>query len=57
MFLGCTLFEKKPMLSCKNLYNCPNFEFLQVSIAFFSNTVQPKNIKFDLYKGYRKVNI
>ena len=26
MFLGCTVFEKIPMISCKNskLQNCPN---------------------------------
>ena len=26
-----------------------NFEILQVSIAFFSDTVQPRNLKFFLY--------
>ena len=52
MFLGCTIFEKNAMITCKNskLHNCPNnFEILQVSIAFFSDTVQPRNLKFFLY--------
>ena len=49
MFLGRTLFEKNAMITCKNskLHNC--FEILQVSIAFFSDTVRPRNLKFFLY--------
>ena len=33
------------------LFNCPNknIEILQVSIAFFSDTVRPRNLKFILY--------
>ena len=59
MFFGCTVFEKNAILTYKNskLQNCPDFEFLQVSIASFSNTVQMKNIKTFSYKVYRKVNI
>ena len=54
MFLGRTLFEKNAMITCKNskLHNCPiinNFEILQISIAFFSDTVRPRNLKFFLY--------
>ena len=57
MFLGHTVFEKNAMITCKNsklhihvpwsLIN--NFEILQVSIAFFSDTVRPRNLKFFLY--------
>ena len=53
MFLGRTLFEKNAMITCKNskLYNCTNkhFEILQIRIAFFSDTVRPRNLKFFLY--------
>ena len=50
MFLGRTLFEKNAMITCKN-QSCTiviinNFEILQVSIAFFSDTVRPRNLKF-----------
>ena len=53
MLLGRTLFEKNAMISCK-IQSCKivlinNFEILQVSIAFFSDTVRPKNLKFFLY--------
>ena len=53
MFLGRTLFEKNAMITCK-IQSCTivlinNFEILQVSIAFFSDTVQPRNLKFFLY--------
>ena len=53
MFLSHTVFEKKAMIfaiikSCTfALIN--NFEILQVSIAFFSDTVRPRNLKFFLY--------
>ena len=53
MFLGRTLFEKNAMITCKNqsyttvLIN--NFEILQVSIAFFSDSVRQRNLKFVLY--------
>ena len=47
MFLGCTLFEKNAMIiqSC-TIVLINNFEILQVSIAFFSDTVRPRNLKF-----------
>ena len=53
MFLGHTVFEKNAMISCK-IQSCTfalvnNFEILQVSIAFFSDTVRPRNLKFFLY--------
>ena len=53
MFLGNTVFVKNAMITC-NIQSCTivlinNFEILQVSIAFFSDTVQPKNLKFILY--------
>ena len=53
MFLGRTLFEKNAMIICK-IQSCTivlinNFEILQVSIAFFSDTVEPRNLKFFLY--------
>ena len=45
MFLGCTVFEKNAMLTCKKkLEQFCNFEFSQVSIAFF----QPRNFKIGL---------
>ena len=53
MFLGHTVFEKNAMIfaiiqSCTfALIN--NFEILQVSIAFFTDTVRPRNLKFSLY--------
>ena len=50
MFLGCTVFEKNAMRTCKNskLQNCPikQFEILQDRIAFFYDTVRPRNLKF-----------
>ena len=54
MFLGHTVFEKNAMIICKNSKlhirpNKNNFEILQVSIAFFSDTVRPRNLKFFLY--------
>ena len=53
MFLGHTVLEKKAMISCKNSklhnYRNNNFEILQFSIAFFSDTVRPRNLKFFLY--------
>ena len=50
MFLGRTLFEKNAMIihSC-TIVLINNFEILQVSIAFFSDTVRPRNLKFFLY--------
>ena len=44
MFLGRTLFEKNAMITWKF-----SIEILQVSIAFFSDTVRPRNLKFFLY--------
>ena len=53
MFLCHTVFEKNAMITCKNsnlLFALINiFEILQVSIAFFSDTVRPRNLKFFLY--------
>ena len=53
MFLSRTLFEKNAMIICKiqccTIVLINNFEILQVSIAFFSDTVQPRNLKFLLY--------
>ena len=51
--LGSTVFVKNAMITCK-IQNCTidlinKFEILQVSIAFFSDTVRPKNLKFILY--------
>ena len=50
MFLDRTLFEKNAMIiqSC-TIVLINNFEILQVSIAFFSDTVRPRNLKFFLY--------
>ena len=50
MFLGRTLFEKNAMIlqSC-TIVLINNFEILQVSIAFFSDYVRPRNLKFFLY--------
>ena len=50
MFLGCTVFEKNAMVTCKNskLGELCNFDFLQGGIAFFSNTVRPRSMKFGL---------
>ena len=53
MFFGLTVFEKNAMMTCK-IQSCKivlinNFEILQVSIVFFSNTVRPRNLKFILY--------
>ena len=53
MFLGRTLFEKNVIILAK-IQSCTivlinNFEILQVSIAFFSDTVRPRNLKFFLY--------
>ena len=53
MFLGHTVFEKNAMITCKNskmhIRPINNFVILQVSIAFFSDTVWPRNLKFFLY--------
>ena len=53
MFLGSTVSEKNSMITCK-LQSCTivlinNFEILQHSIAFFSDTVQPRSLKIILY--------
>ena len=53
MFLGRTVLEKNAIITCK-IQSCTivlinNFEILQDSIAFFSETVQPRNLKFFLY--------
>ena len=50
MFLGRTLFEKNAMIfqSCI-IVLINNFEILQVSIAYFSDTVRPRNLKIFLY--------
>ena len=50
MFLGHTVFEKNAMItciteSCTNVL-INNLEILQVSVAFFSDTVRPTNLKF-----------
>ena len=61
MYLGRTVFKKNAMITCK-IQSCTivlinNFEILQVSIAFFSDTVRPRNLKFISYinlYGYSK---
>ena len=64
MFLVCTVFKKNAMINCK-IQSCTiiiinNFEVLQVSIAFFSNTVQSRNMKFflhiNLYRCFTQKN-
>ena len=50
MFLGRRVFEKNAMITSK-IQSCTivlikNFEILQDSIAFFSDTVLPRNLKF-----------
>ena len=53
MFLGLTVFEKNAMITCKIqssiIVVIYNFDILQVIIAFFSDTVPPRNLKFILY--------
>ena len=54
MFLGHTVFEKNCDDNLQKIQSCTfalinNFEILQVSIAFFSDTVRPRNLKFFLY--------
>ena len=50
MFLGRTLFEKNAIITSKiqsyTIVLINNFEILQISIAFFSDTVRPRNLKF-----------
>ena len=51
MFLGRTFFEKNAMIACK-IQTCKivpiiNLEILHVSIAFFSDTVRQRNLKFN----------
>ena len=53
MFLGRTVYEKNAIITYK-IQSCiivliNNFEILQVSIAFFSDTLRPTNLKFFLY--------
>ena len=60
-FLGRTVSEKNAMLTCKIsklfIRTIVNFEFLQVIIAFFSKSVQPMNMKFELQRVSIWVNI
>ena len=54
MFLGHKVFEKNAIDNLLKIQSCTivvtnNFEILQVSIAFFSDTVWPRNLKFILY--------
>ena len=54
MLLGHTVFREKcnDMLQKSRLHTFAlinNFEILQVSIAFFSDNVRPRNLKFVLY--------
>ena len=61
MFLGSTVYEKNAMITYK-IKSCTillinNFEILQVSIASFSDSVRPRNLKYFLYinpYGYPK---
>ena len=52
MFVGRTVFEKNVMITCKiqsfTIVLTNNFEILQVNIAFFSDTVRPRNLKIIL---------
>ena len=53
MLLGRTVFEKNAMISCK-IQSCTIvliyiLEILQDSITFFSDAMQPRNLKFILY--------
>ena len=62
MFLGRTVFEKNAMIAYK-IKSCTtvvinNFEILQDSIASFSDSVRPRNLKFFFYinpYGYSKL--
>ena len=67
MFLGRKIFEKNAMITCK-IQSCTivlinNFEIIQVTIAFFSNIVRPRNLKFILnikmyeYSLQKKVHV
>ena len=60
-FLGHTVSEKNAMLTCKIskllIGQFCNFEFLQDIIAFFSNTVRPRNMKFFLHRMSILINI
>ena len=54
MFLGRTVFDEKcddnlQKFKVTQFALINNFEILQVDIAFFSNTVRPRNLKFILY--------
>ena len=54
MFLGRTDFREKcddnlQIFKVAQFVLINNFEILQVSIAFFSNTVRPRNMDFFLY--------
>ena len=55
MFLGLTVFEKNAMITCKiqscTIVQINNFDILQDRIAFFSDTVQPRNLKFIFYSN------
>ena len=53
MFIRRKLFDKNAMITLK-IQSCTivlinNFEILPFSIAFFSDTVRPRNLKFILY--------
>ena len=53
MFLGRTVFDKNAIISCK-IQSCAiviiiNFDILQDSIGFFSDTARRRNLKFILY--------
>ena len=60
-FLGRTVLEKNAMLTCKIsklfIRTIVQLWILQVIIAFFSKTVRPRNMKFDLQRVSIWVNI
>ena len=60
-FLGHTVSEKNAMLTCKIsklfIRTIVQLWILQVIIAFFSKTVRPRNMKFDLQRVSIWVNI
>ena len=60
-FLGRTVLERNAMLTCKIsklfIRTIVQLWILQVIIAFFSKTVRPRNMKFDLQRVSIWVNI
>ena len=60
-FLGHTVSEKSAMLTCKIsklfIRTIVQLWILQVIIAFFSKSVRPRNMKFDLQRVFIWVNI